>query len=97
VAGPRDIHRVLGEDNRVVVGECDGLAAELPRRFGDGLGSSRIGQAVEFTGFANVPVLAKAAAQVATGCTKGKDASARIKMIERLFSIGSMQKPLLRP
>jgi len=36
-------------------------------------------------GFANIPILAKAAAQVAASCAKGKDAGAWKEMIERLF------------
>jgi len=97
VTSLRDIHCVFYEDNRVVVGEGDRLAPVLSSGIGDGVGGSGLGQAVGFTGFTDVPVLAKAAAQVAAGGSKGKNAGAWIKMIERLLLHGIDAKAAAAP
>src|SRR6185295_14646848 len=80
-----DVHRVLGEDHRVVIGEGDRLAAELQRRGGDGRRRGLVLQAVHLLRLGDVPVLAELARQVAAGGAEGKDARAGIELVERLL------------
>ena len=44
-----------------------------------------IGKSIPFPRFANVPILAKFAAEIASGGSKGKNACPRIEMIQWFF------------
>jgi hypothetical protein len=70
VASVGGVHRVLGEDHRVVVGEGYALGAVLLRGKGDGLRRSVVHQAVHVARFRDIPVLAELAGQVAAGGTE---------------------------
>ena len=52
-----------------------------------------VGQTLHLAGFADIPILAKATAQIATRCAKGKNRSPRIKVIQGLFFDGIDAKP----
>ena len=84
-AGLGDINRILHEDRRIVIGISHAAAIEFLGRARDGLGRSLIHQRVEFARFADVPVLAELARQVAAGGAEGKDRGAGEKMIERFL------------
>ena len=84
-AGVGDVHRVLGEDHRVVVGERDRLAAELYRSRGDGVRARLVLQAVHLLRLRDIPVLAELAGKVAAGGAERQDAGARVEVIERLL------------
>ena len=85
VAGVGGVHRVLGEDDRVVVGEGDAPAARPRGRSGDRLGRRGIHQRVHLARLRDVPVLAELAGEVAAGRAERKDRRAGIEMIERLL------------
>ena len=88
VAGIGGIHGIFGKDDRVVVGEGHALAAMLLCGNGDGFGGSLVHQAVHIAGFADVPVLAELACQVAAGGAEGEHAAARVKVVKRFFLDG---------
>jgi hypothetical protein len=67
VARVGDIHRVFGEDHRVVVSEGYALAAALRGSARDLGRRCLVHQAVHVFGFRDVPVLAELARQVAAG------------------------------
>jgi hypothetical protein len=85
MAGIRDVHRIFGEDHRVVIGEGDALAAVCQGSLGDGFRLSSVGQRIHFARLGNVPVLAELAGEVAACGAKGKDRRTRVEMIERLL------------
>ena len=85
MAGVRDVHRVLGEDHRIVVGEGDRLAAELQRRLRDHLRRRLVHQPVHLLRLRDVPVLAELAREVAARGAERQHARARIELVERLF------------
>src|SRR4029077_20638150 len=64
------IDRVLGEDNRIIVGECDRSTAESLRCQRDLLRRCRVGQLIPFARFGNVPVLAKSAPKITSRCSE---------------------------
>ena len=64
------VDRVLVEDHRIVVRERDAAAAELGGRARDRLGRGAVGQRVDLTGLADVPVLTETAAEIAPGRTE---------------------------
>jgi hypothetical protein len=69
-AGIGGVHRVLGEDHRVVVGKRDGLGALADCGAGDLLGAGLGGERVHLLRLRDVPVLAELARQVAAGGAK---------------------------
>ena len=73
------------EDDRVIIGKGNTAAAKGRGRLGDGLRGSLIGQRVEVTGLADVPVLAEAATEVAAGRPEGQHRRSRQEVIQRLF------------
>src|SRR2546427_366365 len=79
----RDINGVFGEDDRIIVREGHSLAAEPLRRPGDRLWGGGIRQAVDLTGFADTPILAELAAEVAARRAEGEHAGAGVKVVER--------------
>ena len=64
------VNRVLGENHRIIVGERDRSASEPLRRERDLLGRRGIGELVPLARFGDVPVLAKPAAEIASGRAK---------------------------
>ncbi len=80
-----DIHRVLGKDDRIVVGERDALAAGTLSCVSDLVGPREVHQPVHVARLGNVPVLAELARQVAAGGAEGQHARAGKKMVQRLF------------
>ncbi len=85
VARVGDVHRVLGEDHRVVVGERDAAAAARRRRFRDRRRRGFVRQAVHVARLGDIPVLAELAREVAARGAEGQDARAGIELVERLF------------
>src|SRR5262249_40986732 len=81
----RRVDGVLGEDDRIVVGERHAQRAGRDRRVGDRSGRGVFGQPVVHAGLGDVPVLAEAAAEVAAGSAEREDARTGIEMIERLL------------
>src|SRR5918996_180130 len=79
------IHRVLGEDDRVVVGEGHASTAERERPVGDRLGRGLVLKPIELARLGDVPVLAEPAAQIAARGPEGEDAGAGIEVIQRLL------------
>src|SRR5438552_4237026 len=75
------IDRVLGEDNRIIVGERDRSAAELLRSQSDLLRRRCIRELVPFARFGDVTVLAKPAPMIASCCSVGEHARYRVEMI----------------
>jgi hypothetical protein len=88
MAGVGDVHGVLGEDHRVVVGEGHAPAAALGGDAGDLLGRGLVHQAVHVLRLGDVPVLAELAGEVAAGGAEGKDAAAGEEVVERLLLDG---------
>jgi hypothetical protein len=85
VAGIGSIHRVLGEDHWVVVGEGYARGTARTRRLGDPLGRRRVHQAVHLAALRDVPVLAELARQVAAGGAEAEHSAAREEVVERLL------------
>jgi hypothetical protein len=85
VAGIRRVERVLGEDHRIVVGECHAPAAGCQRGLCNRVGTRLVHQPVHFGRFGDVPVLAELAGKVAAGGAEGKHGRARMEVIERLL------------
>ena len=85
VARIRGIHRVLGEDDRIVVRERDAAAAARMRGGGNGGGRRRVLQRVHLARLRNVPVLAELAGEVAAGGPERQHRRAGIEMIERFL------------
>src|SRR3989338_6451820 len=80
-----DINGIFGENDRIVVGEGDAFAMQGLGGAGDLFRRGLVSQPVELAGFADVPVLAKLASQVAPGRAEGEDTAAGIEMVERFF------------
>ena len=66
------INGEFGENDRIVKRECDGLAAKLFRRPSDQLRRGVFGDMSKFAGMALVPILAKAARQIASDGSEGE-------------------------
>jgi hypothetical protein len=71
------IDRVLGKDHRVIVSECNRSTAEPLGGERDLLGRRRIGKPVPLARFGDVPVLTKAAAEIASGRAERQHARSR--------------------
>src|SRR6185503_222462 len=84
-AGVRDVHRVLGEDHRVVVGERDAPAAARNRRLRDRVRRGFVGEPVHVARLGDVPVLAELAGEIAARGAERKNARAGIEMVERFL------------
>ena len=97
VAGVRDVDRVLREDRRVVVRECDTAATEFVGHPGDVVGRRLVGERVDLARLRDVPVLAELAREVAAGGAERQHAEPGRKWLSGFFSIGSTQNPLDRP
>lgn len=85
VAGLCNINGILGKDHGIIVRECHAFASHLPGTAGDLFGCGLIGETVHLFGFADIPILAKAASEIASSSAKGKDAGAGIEVIEWFF------------
>ncbi len=85
MAGVRRVHRIFGENDRIVVGEGDALAVRLRGRLGDGRRRRRVHQRVHLPRFRDVPVLAELAGEVAARGSEREHARTGIEVIERLF------------
>lgn len=96
-AGLRDVHRVFQKNHRIIVSESYAAAAVCICGFGNHFRRSAFGEKVKFSGFADVPVLAKFTGEITSSGTEGQNRRSRQEMIQRFFSIGSMQNPLERP
>src|SRR5215471_18688831 len=81
----RNIHRVLGENHRIIVRERHRAAAEPFRCECDLLGRSCIREFVPLARFEDVPVLTKSAAEIASSGAKREDARPRQKMVKRFL------------
>jgi hypothetical protein len=92
-AGFGDLDRVFCEDDRVIVGKCDRSAAMPPSFTGDVFGGGGVGQLVPFARLADVPVLTKAAAEIATGCSEGEHAGSGQEVVERFLLDGIDTEP----
>src|SRR2546423_9665067 len=64
------IDRVLGEDNRIIVGECDRSTAESLRCQRDLLRRRSIRELIPLARFGDVPVLAKPAPEITSRCSE---------------------------
>src|SRR5205823_1832114 len=64
------IDRVLGEDNRIIVGESDRSAAELLRCQRDLLRRRRVRELVPLARLGDIPVLAKPAPEITSCCSE---------------------------
>ena len=85
VAGDGGVHRVLGEDDRVVVGEGHAGRPAGQRGFGDALRRGFVLQAVHLAALRDVPVLAELAGQVAAGGAEGQHGRAGQEVVQRLL------------
>ena len=85
VTGIGGVHRVFGEDHRIVVGERHAHASMVSRQLRDLSARGRIGQPVHLAAFRDVPVLAELAGEVAAGGAEREHARARKEVIQRLF------------
>ena len=84
-AGIGDVGGVLVEDHGIVVGECDGAAAESSGRGGDRL-RLRFGlQPIHLSALRDVVVLTELAREVAAGSTEGEHRRTRQEVVERLL------------
>ena len=88
VAGLGDVDGIFMEDDRIVVGKGDGTAAAAQGRRGQVFGGSGIGQGIHLARFADIPILAELAGQIAAGCPERQYRGAGQKMIERLLLYG---------
>ena len=88
MSGFGDVHDPFAPDGGVVVGVGDGWAVVFDGEGDDLIGSdgSRLGFGE--LGFGNVPVLAEATAEVASGGAKAQDGGAGQEVIERFFFDG---------
>jgi len=75
------IHRIFGEDYRIVVGEGDALAAQFLGAVRDGFRAGLVDEFVEAARFGNVPVLTKFTGEVASGRAERQDAATGIEMV----------------
>ncbi len=82
VAGVGDVDGVLQKDDGIVVGEGDARTSEVVGRSGDRLGGGGICEGVDFAGFADVPVLAEMAGEVAARCAEGQDRCAWQEVVQ---------------
>ena len=89
----RDVDRVFSKNDRIVVGKCDRSAAMPPSFTGDVFWGGGVGQLIPFARFADVPVLAKPAAEIAAGCAKGEHAGSGQKMVKWFFFDGIDAEP----
>ena len=98
-AGVGRVHRVLGEDHRIVVGERDarGSPTRTRRAAAIASGDAAIREPVHLARLRDVPVLAELAGEVAAGGAERQHARAGKKWLSGFFSIGSTQKPDERP
>ena len=80
-----DIHRIFGKNYRIVIGEGDALAAAGERGLSNGCRRGLVGEPVHVLGFADVPVLAELAREIAAGGAEGEHARTGVKMIERFL------------
>lgn len=83
-----NVDGIFQENDRIVVGEGDARATELPGGSGYGLGGGGVCEGVDFAGLADVPVLTEAAGEVTSRCAEGQDRSAREEVIQRLLFYG---------
>ncbi len=88
VTGLRRVDGVLEERHRIVVGEGDAAAAERGSRPRDALGGRLVGQRVGLARAADVPVLAVAAREIASGGAKGENGSSREEVVQGLLLDG---------
>ncbi len=88
VAGLGRIDGVFEENHRIIIGEGDAAALKLDRCGGDGFRAGLIGQSIKLARFADVPVLAEFAGEVAACRAEGKNRRTGQKVIERLFLDG---------
>ena len=84
-AGGGGVERVFGEDDRVVVGESDALAAQVFGDLGDLFRAGRFHQPVHVLRFRDIPVLAELAGQVAAGGAEREHGTAGVEMVERFL------------
>ncbi|MNE03700.1 hypothetical protein D3C80_962110 [compost metagenome] len=87
-AGDGRIDGVFGEDHRIVVGEGHAGTARILRRQGNLLRAGLIHQAVHVPRFADIPVLAKLAGEIAAGRTEGQHRRSGEEVVERLLLDG---------
>jgi len=85
LAGLGDIDGILMKDDRVVVGVGDAAAAEFFSGQSDCKGIGMVCKRIHLPGFADVPVLAEFASEIATGGSKGEYRRARQEVVEGLF------------
>jgi hypothetical protein len=85
VAGVGGVHRVLGKDHRVVVGEGHAGAAGVVRHLGDLRRAGLVHQPVHLAALGDVPVLAELAGQVAARGAEAEHAAAGQEVVERLL------------
>src|SRR5712692_4495020 len=85
VASVRHVHRVLRENDRIVVGEGDALARQRRGFRSNRLRTRLIRESVNLARLRDVPVLAETAAEVAPSRPEGEDAGAGKEVVERLF------------
>src|SRR6476620_10936193 len=88
VARLRDVDRIFRKNDRVVVGEGNGAAAQSARRACDSLRRRCVRQLIPTPSLADIPVLAEAATEIAARSAERQDTATRQKMIERLFLDG---------
>jgi hypothetical protein len=87
-AGACRVQSIFGENDRVVIGVGDALAAHALGRGGDALGTGAGHEPVHVARFRDIPVLAELAGEIAAGGAEGEDGTARVELIERLFLDG---------
>ena len=80
-----DIHRILGENDRVVIGESNALGAGTLSCVSDLVGPREVHQPVHVARLGDVPVLTELARQVAAGGAEGQYARPGEKMIQRFL------------
>ena len=85
VTGVRDIHRVLHEDHRIVVGVRDARATEALRRRRQHLRRRTIRQRIHLARLAHVPVLTELAGEIAARRAERKHRGAGQEMIQRFL------------
>ncbi len=85
VARLRDINRVFCKDDGIVVSKGDRSAAKSPSLIGNVFRGRRVGELVPRACLADVPILAKTAAEIAAGGSKGEHTSSRQEVVQRFF------------
>jgi hypothetical protein len=88
MTGNGSIDGISHKDDRVIVGEGNAAAVQLYCHAGNRFRAGRVRNCVDFAGFADVPVLAELAGQVAARCAERQYRGAGMEMVKRFFLNG---------